>query len=86
MKENSNLDNANTGIVNRFKFAEFLKGFGPLDQCVKNVEKLFNEKWFHGFMTLEESKKYLEFAPVGDFLVRFSGSRPGSFAVDYVTH
>lgn len=36
-------------------------------------------------MTFEEAKKYLEFAPVGVFLVRFSGSRPGSFAIDYVT-
>lgn len=31
------LDNSNTGQVNQHKFSEFLKGFGPIQDCLKNV-------------------------------------------------
>jgi len=78
------LDNSNTGSVTRFKFSEFLKGFGPLDCCVKNVNRVFSAGWFFGFVSVDESKKFLELSPIGTFLIRFSGSKPGSFVLDYV--
>ncbi len=31
------VDNSNTGHVNQHKFSEFLKGFGPIQDCLKNV-------------------------------------------------
>lgn len=31
------LDNSNTGFINQHKFSEFLKGFGPVQDCIKNV-------------------------------------------------
>ena len=42
-------------------------------------------RWFHGFLTLEETKKFLEFQPVGTFLMRFSSSKPGSFALAFAS-
>ncbi len=30
-------DNSNTNFINQHKFSEFLKGFGPVRDCVKNV-------------------------------------------------
>jgi hypothetical protein len=43
-----------------------------------------SRSWFHGFLTSEESAKLLELQPPGTFLVRFSKSRPGNFALAYV--
>jgi len=34
---------------------------------------------------LEETKKFLEFQPVGTFLMRFSSSKPGSFALAFTS-
>ncbi len=36
------LDNSRTGSVNRFKFSEFLKGFGPLEHCIENVNRVIS--------------------------------------------
>lgn len=33
----NSIDNSNTGAVNQHKFSEFLKGFGPVQDCIKNV-------------------------------------------------
>ncbi len=41
-------------------------------------------RWFFGFISADEGKKFLELSPVGTFLIRFSGSKPGSFVLDYV--
>jgi hypothetical protein len=49
------------------------------------VTKIVNETWFSGFLSLDEAKKFLEFQAVGTYLVRFSSSKPGSFAVAF-TH
>lgn len=57
----------------------------------KRVKTYFNnlffflKRWFHGFLTLEETKKFLEFQPVGTFLMRFSSSKPGSFALAFTS-
>jgi len=63
---------------------EFLKGFGPLAKCVENVKAVVSAEWFFGFISSAESNKFLETQPVGTFLIRFSGSRPGAFVLDYV--
>ncbi|PRP81722.1 hypothetical protein PROFUN_10822 [Planoprotostelium fungivorum] len=75
------LDNSNTGVVSAYKFGEFLKGFGPLNQCIQNLSHLLIQPWFHGFLSGEETKRFLESQPAGTFLVRFSSSKPGSFAL-----
>lgn len=37
------LDANNTGYVNVYKFAAFLDGFGPLRNCVDNVEAMYDD-------------------------------------------
>lgn len=36
-------------------------------------------------MSSEETRKFLEFQPPGTFLVRFSSSKPGSFALGFTS-
>lgn len=36
-------------------------------------------------MSLEEARKFLEFQPVGTYLIRFSSSKPGSFALAFTS-
>lgn len=78
------IDYSKAKSVTRYKFTEFLKGFGPLEHCVENVKRVVGAEWFHGFISANESKKFLEQQIAGTFLIRFSGSRPGSLVLDYV--
>jgi hypothetical protein len=48
------------------------------------VKRVVAADWFFGFISASESKKFLEQEPVGTFLVRFSGSQPGAFVLDYL--
>jgi hypothetical protein len=36
-------DNTNSGMINQHKFSEFLKGFGPVREIIKNVS---GDRWF----------------------------------------
>lgn len=38
------LDNSNTGFINQHKFSEFLKGFGQIQDCMKNVKSILSAK------------------------------------------
>eukprot|EP01116_Phalansterium_solitarium_P000643 TRINITY_DN10485_c0_g1_i1.p1 TRINITY_DN10485_c0_g1~~TRINITY_DN10485_c0_g1_i1.p1 ORF type:complete len:913 (+),score=258.32 TRINITY_DN10485_c0_g1_i1:60-2798(+) len=78
------IDASNTGRVTRFKFQEFLEGFGPLECCVQNVSSITQAAWFRGFTSAVVAKRLLELHPVGTFLIRFSSSVPGNFVLDYV--
>jgi len=60
-----------------------LKAFGPLGKCLYNVNMLLSQPWFHGFLTSKESDLLLDAAPRGTFLLRFSKSTTGSFALAY---
>jgi len=79
------LDNSNTGFINQHKFSEFLKGFGPVQDCIKNVKNILSAKWFYGFLSRNEIDLLLRDQPVGSFLIRFSSSQPGSFALAFST-
>jgi hypothetical protein len=76
------VDYLNSGFVTVYKFAEFLKGFGPLKQSILRVKDILSQPWFHGFLTNDEADRLLEPCEVGTFLVRFSKSTPGSFAIN----
>jgi hypothetical protein len=41
-------------------------------------------RWFHGFLSSQEAERLLERQPAYTFLIRFSKSKPGSFAIAYV--
>jgi len=79
------LDNSNTGCINQHKFSEFLKGFGPIQDCVKNVKSTLSSKWFYGFLSRYETDLLLRDQMVGTFLIRLSSSAPGSFALAFST-
>jgi len=80
------LDHGDTGYVSQYKFSEFLKGFGPFSSCVENVFLILNEPWFHGFLSSRESELLFKVSweTDGSYLVRFSKSKPGSFALAFV--
>jgi len=78
------LDSAGTGYINQHKFSEFLKGFGPVQDCVKNVRSICSSKWCYGFLTRNETEQLLRDQAPGTFLIRFSSSVPGSFALAFV--
>lgn len=78
------LDNSGTGHINMYKWSEFLKGFGPLTNVVNNVRNILTAPWFHGFLTSREAELLLEDQPIGTFLIRFSRSSGGSFALAFV--
>ncbi|KAL6069950.1 Phosphatidylinositol 3-kinase regulatory subunit gamma [Balamuthia mandrillaris] len=78
------LDNSGTGFANMYKWSEFLKGFGPLPQIIANLRRTFFSPWFHGFLSSREATLLLEQQPIGTFLIRFSRSSSGSFALAVV--
>jgi serine/threonine protein phosphatase PrpC len=78
------LDNDSLGGVTARSFNHFLKIFGPLNSSLANIRSLFKQKWFHGFLTVEEVVRLLSDQTPGTFLVRFSRSKPDSFVLEYV--
>jgi hypothetical protein len=78
------LDNSGTGEVTLLKFNEFLKAFGPFKDSIQNLRNVVNNRWFHGFLTSEEAERLLELQQIGTYLIRFSRSQMGSFALAFV--
>jgi len=80
------LDHGDTNYVSQYRFSEFLKGFGPFENCLVNVRNILKEVWFHGFLSSREAELLLKtsYSIDGTFLVRFSKSKPGSFAMAFV--
>lgn len=78
------IDHSGTGHINVYKWSEFLKGFGPLDNIINNVRSILTAPWFYGFLTSREAELLLENHPEGTFLIRFSRSSGGSFALAFV--
>jgi hypothetical protein len=78
------LDDAETDFVNLIKFAHFARGFAPLRGCLDRVVRLVTKPYFAGFLTSDDATRLLSHHAAGTFLVRFSKSRPGSFAIAYV--
>eukprot|EP01088_Endostelium_zonatum_P003335 TRINITY_DN1454_c0_g1_i1.p1 TRINITY_DN1454_c0_g1~~TRINITY_DN1454_c0_g1_i1.p1 ORF type:complete len:753 (-),score=114.84 TRINITY_DN1454_c0_g1_i1:119-2377(-) len=67
--------------ITAYRFSEFLKGFGPLSQSLHNLTHILQQPWFHGFLSRTEVNRLLYDQPPGTFLLRFSKSQPGSFAL-----
>ncbi len=74
-------DPSSTGQISSIRWNEFLKGFGPMKNCLDNLHEMLAQPWFHGFQSKSDSTKLLEVEPVGTFMVRFSSTKPGSFAL-----
>jgi hypothetical protein len=52
--------------------------------CRVQVRNILTAPWFHGFLTSREAELLLEDQPIGTFLIRFSRSSGGSFALAFV--
>lgn len=78
------LDNDNVGVVTPSTFNNFLKTFGPFARSLTNMKALFDHKWFHGFLSVEEVVRLLGDQSIGTFLVRFSRSKPDALVLEYV--
>jgi hypothetical protein len=66
------------------QWSKLLEWFGPmetLDQLLGNIVDLLGKPWFHGYMSSEQAEKALKKHKKGFFLVRFSASDPGAFAI-----
>ena len=81
---NSSTDNSNTGFLSIYKFADFLQGFGPFKNCIEKLQSVLSKEYFHGFLSYPEAARLLEGKPAFTYLVRFSKSKPGCFAIAYV--
>lgn len=79
------LDSTLDGWVSIYDLEVFLHSFGPLTGCIHRLLEPFLLGILAGFVTSHEATKLLENAPMpGAYLVRFSKSKPGTFAVTYV--
>ncbi|PRP84013.1 mucin-5AC-like [Planoprotostelium fungivorum] len=63
-----------TGCISVHRFATMLNAFGPLTQCLHNINDLFSKHYFYGYMTQREAEELLSDEP-SSFLVRFDLSR-----------
>ncbi|KAF2074164.1 hypothetical protein CYY_004535 [Polysphondylium violaceum] len=75
--------------VSKLESTTFWAKFGPILQTVhfkRHIAPLWYSGCIYGFITKNECNSYLMSLPEGSFLVRFSDSVPGSFAVAYVTN
>eukprot|EP01096_Ripella_sp_DP13-Kostka_P000993 TRINITY_DN1117_c0_g2_i4.p1 TRINITY_DN1117_c0_g2~~TRINITY_DN1117_c0_g2_i4.p1 ORF type:complete len:481 (-),score=206.55 TRINITY_DN1117_c0_g2_i4:1050-2369(-) len=79
------LDQHMTGMVSQMKFGEFLRGFGPFEFCTENVLCVIEAPWFFYFLTSSEAEFLLKESQVGTYLMRFSVSNPGSFALAFLS-
>ncbi|PRP79805.1 copine-8-like [Planoprotostelium fungivorum] len=79
------LDYSNTGNISQHKFSEFLKSFGPVEASINNMRNILSCPWFCGFISKSETDHLLYNQPVGTFLVRFSATNAGAFAIAYVS-
>jgi hypothetical protein len=75
------LDTGGSGYVSVYKFGAFLEGFGPFRSCIDNVDAVVGAGWFHWHLTSAEAARLLANQASGTFLVRFSKSKVGSFAI-----
>jgi hypothetical protein len=91
------LDNSSCGLVPARKFVDFVRSFGPISECHNNVSvhtrsiqliaqlcEIFTRRWFYGFLSSREAEFLLHDSKPGTFLVRFSKSRPGNYALAFV--
>lgn len=75
------VDTSGSGYVSVYKFGAFLEGFGPFRACIDNVDAVVNAGWFHWHLSSAEAARLLTNQARGTFLVRFSKSKVGSFAI-----
>lgn len=84
LKNISGYTSRSEGKLHIQDLSRFLQWFAPFDSAVLDrVTTVVGQRWFHGFLDKEEAVKRVKAASrhEGVFLVRFSTSIPGAYAV-----
>lgn len=72
------------GFVTPFEFHTFLEWFGPLKGSHKRLLQPLKAGMLSGFIPAIEANELLKSKPPGTYLIRYSKTHPGSFAVTFV--
>lgn len=72
------------GWVSVYEFEVFALSFGPLTGCINRVLTAFDSGVLAGYISSFEANAALAGKGPGSYLVRFSKSNPGAFAVTFV--
>jgi len=78
----------NREIVTLEEFGRMLEWFGPLekgDTLLRNIQRQLGSKGFFGFCEASDAEKLLSASKKGTYLVRFSGNKPGCYAITVFT-
>jgi CBL proto-oncogene N-terminus, EF hand-like domain/Zinc finger, C3HC4 type (RING finger)/SH2 domain len=78
------VDFARDGYVTAYELGVFLRWFGPLVGCVQRLMRSVSRGYLAGFVPACHASLLLQEQPPGAFLVRFSKTRPESFALTLV--
>lgn len=75
------LDHNEAGYVSAATLGEFLDSHGPLATALDRVREYKSEPWFMWYLSHEDCVRMMRHSPPGTFVVRFSQSTPGQFAL-----
>eukprot|EP01090_Pellita_catalonica_P017876 TRINITY_DN553_c0_g1_i1.p1 TRINITY_DN553_c0_g1~~TRINITY_DN553_c0_g1_i1.p1 ORF type:complete len:407 (-),score=66.34 TRINITY_DN553_c0_g1_i1:52-1272(-) len=78
------LDFTEDNFVTPFEWDTFLHWFGPMKGCFKRMLRPLERGFLCGFCPAVEADRLLGKKPVGTYLIRFSKTRIGSYAVTFV--
>jgi len=78
------IDFTQDGYVSIFEFSVFLKWFGPFDLCCFRMHECFRSGILCGGVPGVEANMLLDGKPEGYYLIRFSKTTPGAFALTFV--
>lgn len=78
------LDFTLDGWVSTYELQIFLTSFGPMQGCIQRMLTPFRTGVLAGYVSSLEANVLLSGRTAGSFLVRFSKSNPGAFAVTFV--
>eukprot|EP01065_Artemidia_motanka_P050664 TRINITY_DN8717_c0_g1_i1.p1 TRINITY_DN8717_c0_g1~~TRINITY_DN8717_c0_g1_i1.p1 ORF type:complete len:540 (+),score=133.34 TRINITY_DN8717_c0_g1_i1:62-1621(+) len=78
------IDFGNAGAASLYGLLLFACWFGPLDGALNRLQTLMSERVFFGFLGIGAASGMLGGKEPGTYMLRFSNSKPGSFAVDFV--
>ncbi|EFA82212.1 RING zinc finger-containing protein [Heterostelium album PN500] len=78
------IDFTQDSFVSTYKFSTFLKWFGPLSKSLNNVIETIEAKTMSGFISGVEATRFLDKKSAGHYIIRFSKTYPGAFAVTFV--
>eukprot|EP00698_Gefionella_okellyi_P009609 TRINITY_DN245_c0_g1_i1.p1 TRINITY_DN245_c0_g1~~TRINITY_DN245_c0_g1_i1.p1 ORF type:complete len:694 (-),score=114.10 TRINITY_DN245_c0_g1_i1:443-2524(-) len=72
-------------VVTLANYSAYLAWFGAFHQAVARMRQLMSQPWFKGFASRNDADAMLRSTGMaGTFLLRFSSSMPGSYAMSYL--